>query len=300
MSSITLKERLLLKLLAEYHTLLANQIALLENIGLRAAQKKVFALNNKGLLKIYHRPLNGKQGRPDKVYLLSQKGLNYLIENQLINKIYNVKNTATKLAGNLDHEILINWFRIHLMDIDKNYSDLKTEFISASSLFLPIRKDGYPIIADQIETTDSREYFIPDGVFSIAKQNKRLLFFLEVDRSTEAITSNNDSTVTIAKKIINYQLYFNNQQYRRYEKKWNCQLNGFRCLILTNTHARKTSITNYLNGIKDINFIWIADQDKMFKHGLGANIWITGGNNNKPLTSILGGSLALERTLPKP
>ena len=299
MITITPKEQSILKLLAEYQLLLTHQIAILGATGLRAAQKKMLILDQKRMVNIYHRPLNGNQGRPDKIYTISQRGLNYLKEVGIIDKAISLNNISTKESSNLEHEILINWFRIHLQYIDKCLSDLETEFISASSLFLPSKNNGQPLIAEEVEIDDYNEEFIPDGVFSILnkKQNKHLLFFLEVDMSTEAIKSPNHSTTTIAQKIVNYKSYFSSQQYKRYEKKWNCEFNGFRCLVLTNTHTRKELIANYLIDLQNVDFVWIADQDQMFNQGISSKMWIKGGYLLKPLKSIIGSTFAFEKPL---
>ena len=299
MITITPKEQSILKLLAEYRILLTRQIAIIEGVGLRASQKKLFVLQNKEMVNIYHRPLCGNQGRPDKIYTISSKGINYLKDCRILNNTTSIHRIAAIESGNLEHEILINWFRIHLQHIDKCLPDLETEFISASSLFLSSRKNGQPLIAEEVAIDDSNEEFIPDGVFSILnrKQNKRLLFFLEVDMSTEAIKSSNYSTTTIAQKVVNYQTYFSSKQYKRYEKKWNCEFNGFRCLILTNTQSRKEVIANHLKELKTVDFIWITDQDQMFKQGVSSKMWITGGYLLKPLKSIIGSSLAFEKPL---
>ena len=299
MITITPKEQSILKLLAEYQLLLTHQIAILGATGLRAAQKKMLILDQKRMVNIYHRPLNGNQGRPDKIYTISQRGLNYLKEVGIIDKAISLNNISTKESSNLEHEILINWFRIHLQYIDKCLPDLETEFISASSLFLPSKNNGQPLIAEEVEIDDSNEEFIPDGVFSILnkKQNKHLLFFLEVDMSTEAIKSPNHSTTTIAQKIVNYKSYFSSQQYKRYEKKWNCEFNGFRCLIITNTLSRKELIANYLIALQNVDFIWITDQNQLFNHGIGAKIWIKCDTLHQLQRSIVGSTLSFEKPL---
>jgi len=136
--------------------------------------------------------------------------------------------------------------------------------------------------------------FIPDGVFSIIskKQNKRLLFFLETDMSSEAITSPNPQVSTIAQKIFNYQTYFLNNGYKRYEKKWKCKLNGFRCLFFTDTPDRSQNISKYIKDHKAKDFYWVTDQHKLFQKGISAKIWHRGGNTPLPPESILGPSLA--------
>jgi len=40
------------------------------------------------------------------------------------------------------------------------------------------------------------------------------------------------------------------------------------------------------------DFIWATDQDKMFSHGVSAEIWVRGCRHHKPSESILGPKLA--------
>jgi len=85
--------------------------------------------------------------------------------------------------------------------------------------------------------------------------------------------------------------------YKRYEKEWTEDLNGFRVLFLTNTPQRKESICGFLKTNPSLNFIWITDKEQMFRNGVSARIWVTGGPGS-PLVSILGSTLAQKLPLP--
>ena len=154
------------------------------------------------------------------------------------------------------------------------------------------------MIADWVSGNDADDGFIPDGVFSIRneQQNKRLLFFLEVDRSTESIASA-QNPVSISQKIRSYRSYFQTKGYKRYEKKWMEDLDGFRVLFLTNTPRRRDSISTLLRTNPSLNFVWITDKEQMFRHGISASIWVKGGASSPP-SSILGSTFAQELHLP--
>lgn len=294
MEKVTQKEAELLRLLADYRILLSDQIAILTGTGVRSAQKKISKLHHQGMITISARPLIGIQGRPEHLYSIGQKGIAFLKKEGLIGHFHPGKESGQKTTENIEHDILTNWFRIYLAQIDKHFPDLETEFISQNSLLLPIRNSGLPLISETILVKGCEVQFIPDGVFSIIskKQNKRLLFFLETDMSSEAITSTNPQVSTIAQKMINYQTYFLKNGYKRYEKKWNCQLNGFRCLFLTDTSDRAHTISKHILNHKAKDFYWITDRQKLFKLGLSAKIWHRGGNTQLPPESIIGPSLA--------
>ena len=288
MAELTSRKLTFLKLIAEYRVLLTTQVALLSSTGLRAAQDNIMKLRDNGYLTLNFHDFIGIRGRPEGVYSLTDRGAE-LIKREGLNdaEIENHRITGEAIV-HVSHELLINWFRIHLLQIDNHIPDLQTEFISATTPFQPLNENGLPMIADRVSGNDADDGFIPDGVFSIAneKQNKRLLFFLEVDRSTESIASA-QNPVNISQKIRSYRLYFQTKGYKRYEKMWTADLNGFRVLFLTNTPQRKESIYGFLRTNPSLNFVWITDKEQMFRHGISARIWARGGTSS-PQVSILG------------
>ena len=298
MAELSSRKLELLKLIAEYRVLLTTQVALLSSTGLRAAQKNIMKLRDNGYLTLYFHDFTGIRGRPEGVCSLTDKGAELLKKEGLVDaEIPNHRMTGEEIV-HVSHELLINWFRIHLLQIDNHIPELHTEFISATTPFQPLNENGRPMIADRVSSDDADDGFIPDGVFSIRneQQNKRLLFFLEVDRSTESIVSA-QNPVTISQKIRSYRSYFQSKGYKRYRKMWREDLDGFRVLFLTNTPQRKESISGFLKTNPSLNFIWITDREQMFRYGVSASIWVKGGPIS-PLESIIGSTLAQKSPLP--
>jgi len=288
----------LLKLIAEYRVLLTTQVALLSGTGQRAAEKATQMLRDRGYLTFSHYEFEGNRGRPRGVCSLTDRGAELLQRESLIDaEIPNHRMTGEEIV-HVSHELLVNWFRIHLLQIDNHIPDLHTEFISATTPFQPLTNDGIPMIADRVSGNAAADGFIPDGVFSIRheQQNKRLLFFLEADLCTESIVSA-QNPVNISQKIRSYRSYFQTKGYKRYEKMWMEDLDGFRVLFLTNTPQRKEAICGFLRTNSSLNFVWITDKEQMFRHGVSANIWVKGGPSS-PLESILGPTIAQELPLP--
>jgi len=298
MAELSSRKLELLKSIAEYRVLLTAQVALLNGTRQRAAEKATQMLRDRGYLTFSHYELEGNRGRPRGVCSLTDRGAELLKKGGLVDvEIANHRMTGEEIV-HVSHELLINWLRIHLLQIDNHIPDLQTEFISATTPFQPLNADGRPMIADRVSCNDADDGFIPDGVFSIAneKQNKRLLFFLEVDRSTESIISV-QNPVNISQKIRSYRSYSQTKGYKRYEKMWMEDLDGFRVLFLTNTPQRKDSISGFLKTNSSLNFVWITDKEQMFRHGVSARIWESGGTSS-PRNSILGSTLAQELPLP--
>jgi len=288
----------LLELIAEYRLLFTSQVALLTGTGLRGAQKKIKWLRNQGYLVSSYHDFKGFQGRPENVWSLSTRGADLLRNEGLIDSEMAKDRMTAEGITHVDHELLVNWFRIHLLQVDNFLPDLETEFISPNTPFRPLSNDGRPLIADRAGDGDDDSWFIPDGVFTIEskQQNKRVLFFLEVDRTTESIRSSKNS-VNISQKIVCYHRYFRTAAYKRYEEKWMVYLNGFRVLFLTNTAQRKDSICSFIGTNPALGFVWITDTEQMFLKGVTARIWARGGKR-LPLHSILGPTLACDLPLP--
>ena len=289
-------------MISEYGILLNEQIALLNNSGKRIIQRKISRLYKNGLLNLSPRNNSSNHGRPENIISIHEKGVKLLQNENLIDSKIPVKRFTADKIYNIEHELLINWFRIHLQNIQVKISNLKTEFISSTTPFIPLNKNGQPLITENLLIENSTVTLIPDGVFHIKSenQNKSLLFFLEVDMGTESLQNKGFKSNSIATKIQNYQAHFQSKKYLRYQKKWNTIFNGFRLLILTNTAKRKVSIMNFINSDSSNDFVWVADQSEMFEKGLGGKIWSKGGKLSIPQESILGPTINFEESIIQP
>lgn len=302
MNILTKNDQLLLKLIIEFNVLTVDQLALLNHSGKRIIQKKISKLSKEKLVDLRPRFIAITQGRPENIISINESGFKQLQEKELLkDKIFREKFNITK-SLNDEHQLLVNWFRIHLQHLQIMSSNFQIEFISSTTPFIPLNNDELPYISENISFENSNIILIPDGVFYIKSenQNKSLLFFLEVDMGTESLQSKGQRTNNIATKIQNYQTYFKSKKYLRYQKKWNTIFNGFRLLIITNTTKRKISISNFINSDNLNDFIWLADQSEMFEKGLGGRIWSRGGKLSIPQESILGPTINFEKRIFQP
>jgi hypothetical protein len=77
-----------------------------------------------------------------------------------------------------------------------------------------------------------------------AVEGKTLLFPLEVDCGTETLSSPQRDMTDIRQKILNYQWYFQNLKYKRYEAIFETShLRGFHLLFLTKTAGRLAALS---------------------------------------------------------
>ncbi len=289
---------MILKNIVEHRCLTARQLAILTGRNRNSLMRRIGQLKDKGLIQAMPRGFGGGRGRPENVLALTGQGLKNLLAPLEVTCNRPMDELTSGLHWDIDHTLLLNWFRIHLKETKGFVSRLETDFLTSTSPFLPKLADGKLAIFDRIAAgpgPDSWMDFIPDGVFKVSakEQDKRksLLFFLEVDMGTEPLTSSNGGR-DLRQKILNFQAYFRTERYKRYEEFWNCRFNGFRLLFLANTGSRMASICRLVQEMPPSDFIWVSDQDRMFTQGLGDSIWARGGKDQAALQSIIGPSLA--------
>jgi len=268
-----------LKSLAEYRILTISQIAALHfKKQKKGASRRMKQLLNKGLVNKKHRGYGRTRGRPENIFLLTQEGFDILRKENFLSTTISYKHIELSTTSCFDHQLLVNWFEMHVLEMEKFIPKLSVSFISSMSLGLGKREDGLPYVGDKIIDPQGMEKsFIPDGVVSITLQQQTLLFFLEVDMGTESLATPKRGPKDVREKIINYQNYFRSGKYKRYEKTWEHQLTGFRLLFLTNTQGRMVSLCQLVQEMPPSDFVWVSNQEEMFKHGLADAIWARGG-----------------------
>jgi len=121
-----------------------------------------------------------------------------------------------------------------------------------------------------------------------------------VDMGTESLASANPGTCSVLQKIRAYQWLFRSGTYKRYEVAWGCRLTGFRVLFVVNTPVRLVGLCRLVQQSPPSDFIWLTDQDRLFEHGIGADIWVRGGHIDDRPESILGLTLGRPTPIPIP
>jgi len=287
----------LLHALAEYRILTVSQVTAIQQRGRQVIRRRLKRLREAGFVDSTSQGFGRGMGRPERLISLAHGGIKLLRSHR--ESLKNVPDTSinAERLPFLDHQLLTNWFRIHLGHMEHSISQLSVRFLAPTSPFLKRDHKDRPLIFERIPgegNSGEPVGFTPDGVFSTKHREtqKTLLFFLEVDMGTETIASPKRDPRDIRQKILNYQKYFRSGRYKRYEKVWDCELNGFRLLFLTNTDSRLLALCRLVREMPPSDFVWITSLNKMFSDGLSAEIWFRGGGQENPLESILGREMA--------
>lgn len=290
-------DRELLASLAEYRLLTVSQIAALCAVGKPAARKRVGKLTNATLARERTPAVPSGRGRPERWVSLTERGIDWLRTDGSLGRNVPSNDVAADEIRCAEHLLATNWFRIHLVHLERSLPQLSVTFLASESPFLERGPEGHVLVSDRAPAAAANGEpvpFTPDGVFALRDQetDKTLLFFLEVDMGTETLASGRRGAKDIRNKVINYQQYFRSGGYKRYQDIWDRTLNGFRLLFLANTPARLAALCRLVHESPPSDFVWLTDQDRMFAKGASADIWARGGKLDAPPESIIGKTMS--------
>jgi len=299
---ITKADIAILVFIAEYRILTVKLLAALTGRSIQVLRRRLRFLKKEHLVNLKERGFGTGPGRRENIIILTENGINLLKSGKHLS-IYATP-IKDKMSDSIfiDHDLLRNWFFVHLLQIERKKPQLGIQLIIPSSHISNSRNaKGHPQMERFPTSDDSKDVFtlIPDGVFAITdkRSEKSLLFFLEVDMGSEPLVKTVRTPGDIRHKIICYQTIFQTKRYKRYEKAFNTRFSGFRLLFLTNEPGRMKSICDLAQEMPPSDFIWITTQAKMFSCGIAAEIWAKRGQYNSRSQSILGQSLAFEAAI---
>jgi hypothetical protein len=280
-----------------------SQIAALFHKSRQVIRRRLHDLEEGGFVEVVGSEFGRGRGRPENSLGLTEHGTDILKERDLL---LDQDVPYEKVLGDslfaADHQLMVNWFRIHLKEVERLLPRLSIKVFAQNSPFLPTGQDGRILITDCSPVPGSGMkgvVFRPDAVFATADSvgGKTCLFFLEVDRGTETIASPKRQMTDIRQKIVNYQWYFHSGGYKRYEGVFGANLHGFRLLFLASTHGRLVALCKLTQEMKPSNFVWLTEYGRLLANGASAEIWAKGGDLRAPQKSILG-SLCCRAPLP--
>lgn len=237
--------------------------------------------------------LTGRRGRPQSILSLASAGVSRLKRDGVLREDVSAdKVTADSLRDSVHHELLLNSFRIQLLKMHADTAEFQATFLSAKSPF-HLGERGTSLLADAVPAKPSggdKRGFTPDGalVLTHGGTGKSLLFFVEIDMGTEPLVSRATDTSDIAGKVANYRTYLGTKGYKRYEQTFSAPVNGFRVLFVTSTPERRAQVCKTVAALCPSDFIWITDQDRLFKHGFASDIWHRGCRADRTPESLLG------------
>ena len=292
-SQVRESDNVLMQTVAEYRLLPVGHLAELIERNVQSLRRRLTVLERKGIVEMASIRLEHRRGRPERIVSVGQKGVETLKDMGLLGKDVEPEQVTTEGIRCIEHELLVNDFRLAVVRLDRSILGLSHRFLAPLSPFGRKRPDKTSVIHERFRDEDNPSNWLavkPDGVFSLTHSGaeKTLLFFLEADRANEPLASRTRPPKDFRHKILAYQSYFRLGRYRGYGRSWECDLKGFRVLVLASNPSRMGALCQLVRGLPPADFIWLTDQASLASNGLGDHIWVRGGRTQAPHESILG------------
>lgn len=282
----------LLVSIAEHRILTVRHLVALHGRNAAALRRRLGALEKAGLIRSDPRSLRARRGRPEKLLSLSEKGVELLKERALLDAGVHTDVVTVHRIRCLEHLLLVNDFRVQLVQTGRLVDGLSSHFLSPTSPFLRPSSDQTSVVHEQfaVSGSGSEVEYTPDGVFTLshAEFGKSLLFYLEADMGTEALASRGRARQDVRQKLVNYQATYRTGRYKRYENVFGCSFRGFRLLVLASNVARMAALCRLVKGMPPSDFVWVSDRESMDTEGIWASICARGGHPERKRESILG------------
>ena len=200
----------ILECLAEHRILIVSQVAAVFHKSRQVIRRRLRDLEKGGFVEALGSELGRGRGRPESSLGLTERGIDVLKERGLLGQDVPHEKALGDCLFAAGHQLLLNWFRVHLKEVERILPRLNIKVLAQNSPFLPEAQDGRIFITDHSPVPGlgmKGVKFTPDAVFATADSvgGKTCLFFLEVDRGTETIASLKRDMTDIRQKIINYQ-----------------------------------------------------------------------------------------------
>jgi hypothetical protein len=289
------KDRELLCAVAGFRLAIVSQLCAWLSASEQMVRRRSRKLIAGGLLATSPRGF-GRRGRPESVFAVTNTGANFLRKEGILHR--NVpcnRVTGDALASMIEHQILLNWVAIECARLHRHSDKFSVQFISSTSP-RHVSATGATVLYDRISKADGSEVaFVPDAAFCITRRRdgKSLLFFVEVDMGTEAVTRRKaDSNVDVQQKIASYRTYLGGRGYKRYESQaaFNVRSHGFRLLIVVNSTRRRDALGEFMRrSPHPCGFVWTCDNASLTRDGIAGKIWMVGGRMGEAPRSILSG-----------
>ncbi|MBM3335974.1 replication-relaxation family protein, partial [Candidatus Sumerlaeota bacterium] len=167
----------LLVKLADYRILTPTQITVLHFRSKQVVHRAMRDLKTEHLVEVNSRNSGVSRGRPENAFSLSEKGIELLrSEGVLDAEIPHKMITADALIQAMEHQLLLNWFRIHLAQIDRIWPNLSSDFLSSTSPFHLNESRSRSLVTEHPGVSGQSESgFTPDGSCCVNRKSYRTL-----------------------------------------------------------------------------------------------------------------------------
>jgi len=272
----------------KYRYLSVSQIAILRFPSVQTTRRRLRALTAGSYISGFTAP-----GTPETVYYLERRGAEVVASYLRVpfDSLKWVKSSRTpKDYYFLRHFLKANDFRIALTRA-VDLTDTGVKLLGYIPEYYGEKTDkggAVKYIRDFVCDMHDQSMIInhtPDGVFALEKEGRAALFFLEMDRGTEALTDPEKGFLKCLRFYLNYWV---SGKYRRYGEDFKCgPFRNFRTLFVTTSQTRIDNMRRAAGSVhidppQIKRFIWLTTDDRLAGDSMFEPIWqsadVTDGN----------------------
>lgn len=254
-----------------------GQIERLHFPSRRVANRRLEVLTENAFTDRFRLPMLIGQGSSEFVYCLENKGGELLsaLDGGHANLQVPQRYGRPKNFPLMEHLLAINDFWITLeaacQTSGLSIATFIPEYYGARS-----ENNGFQrLIADSTPSLDDPAKslcFVPDAAFLLERNARKALFFLEIDRGTEKVTSTRYAAFQNKAKA--YTSYYLHGGFKR----WGAELSGFRVLILTTSdQRRKNLLSTAIAGYEQL--MWFSTATDVTIDSLFGAVWHVQGRS---------------------
>lgn len=158
-----------LECIAEHRMLTVTQIVAIFHKSNQVVRRRLNNLEQAGLIEVTGREFGRGRGRPENSLGLTEPGVDVLRDKGLLNREVPYEKVCVDYLVCPDHQLLLNWFRIHLNHVKNVVSRVNVKFFAHNSPFLPESQNGRILITNYSPVPGSGIQgvkFAPDAAFS--------------------------------------------------------------------------------------------------------------------------------------
>jgi DNA-binding transcriptional ArsR family regulator len=109
----------ILEYLAEYRVLTVSQVAAIFHKSRQVVRRRLRDLEEGGLVEVVGSEFGRGRGRPENSLGLTERGIDVLKERGLLGQDVPYEKVLGDSLFGADHQLLVNWFRIHLKEVER-------------------------------------------------------------------------------------------------------------------------------------------------------------------------------------
>jgi len=276
----------------KHRYLSVSQIAALNFPSVQTARRRLRVLTADNYVGGFTAP-----GTPETIYYLERKGAE-IVASYLqvsLDALKWIKSTRTpKDYYFLRHFLKANDFRIALTQAVES-ADTGIKLLGYIPEYYGERTDrggAVKYIRDFICDMHDQSVVIhhtPDAVFALEKEGKPALFFLEIDRGTEALTNPEKGFLKCLHFYLNYWV---SGKYQRYQEDFKCEpFRNFRTLFVTTSQVRIDNMRQAAHNVsidppQVKRFIWLTPDDHLARDSMFQSIWYSADSADTNLYRI--------------